>query len=212
MKILLTVILLSIYQCGLSQANPQKNLKRAQGYLLTQTSFNSETANHEAIYYDKVLFYRFIPLDVFNDSPFGFIQDIETIKDSVLYVPMGLNESQLNLDLTNYSIENNCNNGNTRVSVLPETESFKKTPKTLFRVINDRIEKRAYEIVYIDGLWEGVSVPYDWVEAFPIGRYLKNVLMPFSKRDYVFYFLKKVYVIAYDLKLSDEEIEVLTNN
>lgn len=187
---------------------------RIQGYLFIRTSLpkneiNSDTTEKRILVdipIDSPKFYFFKPLKSFSSSSLENLLSIQNQKDEELFLLMGLTETersiiQTNSDFKFWGIDIELFN-----QVLKENEFFYKTPKTIIKWKNDELKNAVYEVVYIDGIWTKVFVPYKFKDIVSLGRYSSSQLDPDKKDGYDFYFLKEIKVISYSLNFNDELI------
>lgn len=207
----ITLLLLIIYStvscCQENSLEP--NRFRMQGYLFIQTSLKDSLFMNKgkiSIPLDNPKWYFFKPLNSILPSLKETVESFENSIDSVLYLPVGLTESKQNIESINYSLRKFLKNDDIEIFSIPERKRFIKKEKTTVKIVGDIVSKRVYEIVYIDGIWQEVKIPFKWKEVLSIGKYRSNNLNPKNKNGYSYYFLKEIKFIGYKLDINDDTV------
>lgn len=184
-----------------------KQTYRIQGYLIMKTyeSLPSKKYSH-VVKIDDPSFHFFKPLKSFSSESLESQLFIQNQKDEELFLTMGLTATermirQTNSDFKFWGIDIESFN-----QLLEENESFHITPKTVIKWKNDELKNAVYEVVYIDGIWTKVSIPFKIKDLISIGHHISSYLDPDKKDSYDFYFLKEIKVISYSLNFNDELI------
>ncbi|MEW7291266.1 hypothetical protein [Aquimarina sp. 2304DJ70-9] len=209
--ILLLFIIQSLFSCA-QVNNTEQETVRVQGYLFIQTSLKEDIVSNDGtinIPIDNPKSYFFAPLKSISSSLKETIEALGVPKNSFLYLPLTLTESQKSIEFTNFGLRKFLKDNSIKISQLNENKIFHKKEKTIIKVIGDKVPKRVYEVVYIDGVWEKYKVPFKWTETLSIGRYRSNSLDKNHKDGYDYYFLKDINVISYKLDIKENEITVL---
>ena len=182
---------------------------RQAGYLIIETSM-SEIIKSDTIKtaFDQPKKYFFKTKQEMRGILKETLKTLEEEKGVSLYLPIGLTGSNLDIDEAKISF-NEVLKKKIDISILPENKEFRESKRTIVRVKGDNVLKRVYEIIYIDGIWKKVKVPYKWVNVLRIGNYNSNNLDTTEKEGYTYCFLKKIDTIKYNLNFNTEGIEIL---
>lgn len=192
MKIFISIILLFFGMNNHSSFKKKEGV-RIQGYLLVR---NSGEKNEDKLTIDTMEWYYFVPI-VEIDNLKNTIDSLDAPSKHSLYLPLSLTSSKGNIEILNLSFKKVLKT-NFKVSQLKEYNNYKTTKKTTISYKNS-----TYHIVYIDGIWDKINVPYKYSNRIIIDKYMNNRLDN-EKSDYHFYFLKELKMIAYNLKINEK--------
>lgn len=206
-NLLITVFLLSCNLVCNCQEIAEEKTYRVQGYLIIQKTVESTTQEETShtLLIDNLDLYFFKPLESVSSNSIDSLLSIQIQKDKEMFLPMGLTESENRIKQTNSDF-NGYLNINPLNSFLEENKTFDKTPKTTFKLSNNKLENIVYSVVYVDGLWTKVFVPFKYKDLISTGSYTTAHLDPNKKDGYEYYFLKEIKAISYNLKFNDRLI------
>jgi len=197
-----------------AQEDNIENKIRVQGYLFTITTLDRPidiNADTISIPIDKPKRYFFIPLNNMLPTFKETLEKINNFKSNSLYLPLTLTDSKENIEFTNFSLRKFLKDDTVNITQIDEYKNFQTNQKTIIQTIENKGTRWVYEIVYIDGLWEKLKVPFKWSEVISIGNYSSSSLNRKNKNGYDYYFLKEIKLIAYDLKLNESGLVKLNN-
>lgn len=207
-KFLITALLL-VYSLISNCQEITEQTYRIQGYLIIN-SFEpiSPSKKHEYIFQtDNPKIYCFTPLKSVSENVLAPFFSIKGQRKGEIFLPMGLTESEQHIMYTNSGIKLHTGIDIESFNrVLKENKLFHNIPKTVIKLKNDELENAIYEIVYIDGIWVKVSIPFKYSQVISIGRYSSSQLDHDKKDGYDYYFLKEIKVISYNPKFNDESV------
>lgn len=202
------VLLVVLLVCSSAVCVAQQTF-RIQGYLIMETykSASPSKKYDHVVQIDNPRFYFFKPLKSVSSSSFDNLLSIENPKDEELFLPMGLTETERSIRQTNSDFKFYTGvDVESFNQILEENKLFHKTQKTVIKLKNDKLKNVVYKVVYIDGIWIKVTMPFRFRNVVSVGRYLSSQLDPDKKDGYEWYFLKEIKAISYNLKFNDESI------
>jgi hypothetical protein len=209
--ILLISVMSTLMSCA--QANNIENKDiRVQGYLFTITTLEKPiniNADTISIQIDRPKRHFFIPLSNMLPTFKETLRKMNDFKSNSLYLPLTLTDSKENIEFTNFSLKKFLKNNTINISQIDEYKSFQTDKETTIQIIENEATRWIYNVVYIDGIWEKIEVPFKWTEVIPIGNYRSNSLDKNHKDGYDYYFLKDINVISYKLDIKEKGITTL---
>lgn len=207
MKIIIVLAICSFFSCEQKENSKEE---RIRGYIFSTAHLENPVKKRGdtiTMEFDQIKTYFFEPI---LGERFNFKKAIENSDKPIsnsLYLPIGLTESSNSISFTTTSLRIFLKDSTIHVPMLDRNEEYKDTPKTVIELeLKER--KLAFEVVYIDGIWEKIKMPFKWVEGIPIGRYSTSSLDR-NKKEYDYYILKKVNKIKYNVDIDDVLIKVL---